>query len=171
MPIIYVFEPEKQSFSLHELEPEAPMPYVKRFFFPVSDFMAGAFSAVGWTDARALRALDALAAAFAAPFTVVRAFRRYPDLRHNMGLRFSLLADDPPALRARCLESGLFSRVSPPFAGGRALSVAAAVSPSGPVGVHIFSLQDALLQQGLYAGPLSGRLSPALAARLRLTNA
>ncbi len=134
------------------------MPHVRRFFFPVSDFMRGAHSAVAWTDARALRALDALAAQYPAPFRVTSAFRRWPDVRRASGLFFTLLGEQPALLRVCALESGLFAAVSPPFAGGDTVSVTASCAQEGLCGVNILLLQDALLGLGLYSGPLSGTL-------------
>lgn len=135
------------------------MPHVQRFFFPVSDFTAGAHSAVAWTDARALTALDMLA-------------RRYPDIHRNSGLCFSLVSEKPEALRACCIESGLFASVSPPFLGGQAVTVTIDCPPSGDCGVHIFALQDALKYRGFFTGPLSGTLClETRRALARLTNA
>lgn len=148
------------------------MPHVQRFFFPVSDFTAGAHSAVAWTDARALMALDMLARHYPAPFTVRCAFRRFPDVQRNRGLCFSLMSDKPNALRACCLQSKLFLSVSPPFFGGQAVTVVADCPPAGERGVHIFAMQDALKYQGLFSGPLSGTLClETRRALARLTNA
>ncbi len=148
------------------------MPHVQRFFFPVSDFIAGAHSAVAWTDTRALVALDMLARRYPAPFTVRSAFRRYPDTHRNSGLCFSLVSEKPKALRACCLESGLFASVSPPYLGGQAVTVAIDCPPCGDCGVHVFALQDALKYRGFFTGPLSGTLClDTRRALARLTNA
>lgn len=148
------------------------MPHVQRFFFPVSDFTAGAHSAVAWTDARALTTLDMLARRYPAPFTVRSAFRRYPDIHRGSGLCFSLVSEKTDALRACCIESKLFASVSPPFFGGQAVTVTVDCPPSEGCGVHIFALQDALKYQGLFTGPLSGTLClETRRALARLTNA
>lgn len=159
------------AFAVSSPRPSMQMPHVRRFFFPVSDFLAGARSAVAWTDARALHALDTLAAQYPAPFTVSCAFRRWPDARRNHGLCFSLHTDCPSHLRACALESGLFQTVSPPFLGGSTVTLTASCIPGDRAGVHILALQDALLGQGLFAGPLSGTLCAETQRALkRLTN-
>ena len=172
MPILYVYEPFQDAFALSDPDDGAQMPHVRRFFFPVRDFLRGAHSEVCWTDARALAALDALSRVACAPYRVRAAFRRFPDLRRNAGLYFSLSSAEPEALRAACVCSGLFSYISPPYCGGADIGVCCRVEPCGETGVHVFAAQDMLLARGLFPGPLSGRLCAKTRRALsELTNA
>lgn len=174
MPTLYVYDPSARAFVTHALSPDAQMPHVRRFTFPLSDFIGHTATDVCWTDTRALAALDELCLLFGRPLTIERAFQRVemrgcPErAQHCTGTAFDLGADLRPAereqLRSLALEHGLFAYAEPAFLSGTVahLSFFSAYPQrlyKGEASVFAFVLQDALLAAGVYRGALTGVLS------------
>lgn len=137
----------------------------------VEDFFYLSCTDVAWTHRAALDALDQLCLEFDEPFSVDLAFRppiRERSLRgvqHAAGIAFEIGRTLPQerrqALYYAALKSELFSDVLPPYLAGRSVRVSLARGlpglSFGDVGVHVFLLQTALLEGGLYRGALTGR--------------
>jgi len=171
LPTLYVFSPSDGAFSAHALSPDAQMPYVRRFPFPVSDFLGGRNTDVCWTDRRALLALDELHLLFGRPFSVGRAFLRVgaqtcsERSQHHTGAAFdiggALRASEREELRLLALDNRLFAYAEPAFLSGNVahLSLFSCYPQRlrfGETGVFAFVLQDALLRAGVYRGALTG---------------
>lgn len=172
---------EKSAIEQHRLTPDAQMPYVTQFPFPVRDFLYRADTDVAWTSAPALRALDAFAEASPVAFSVDCAFLRMGargctagPARHA-GLAFGVGRALPPMqeahLREAALQSGLFTHVSLPYQSGRGVRVSCgrgwpALIP-GAAGPYVFALQDALLCAGLFTGALTGEYGVETARAVR----
>ena len=161
---LLVYDERVDACSAFSLPPDAQMPFVTRLRFPCSDFTGGAACETAWTDRRALLALDRLAELFGAPFAVSGAFRRTGPLARRAGTAFDIGLHLPPAelngLRRAALTSGAFTRVLPSYVSGdRVIAIfdcAPAVLEFGCRGAAVCALQDALLAEGLFAGPVSG---------------
>lgn len=173
LPLLFVYDAKLQAIEQFALPPEAQTPYVTRFAFPVSAFLGSRTLGVGWTEKRALLALDALYDAFGGEFRVDRAFSRAfgaacsERAQHHTGLAFdlgaTLLPHERARLRACCLSCGAFPYIEPPCIGG--MSVHAALSAAypaqlqkGAIGVYVFTLQASLSDKGFYFRALTGVL-------------
>lgn len=161
---LLVYDERIDACSAFGLPPDAQMPFVTRFRFPCSDFTGVMTCETGWTDRRALLALDRLAELADTPFSVCGAFRRTGPLSRRTGTAFDIGLHLPPAqlngLRRTALSSGAFTRVLPAYASGDRVTTifdcAPAVLELGCRGAAVCALQDALLLEGLFAGPVSG---------------
>lgn len=161
---LLVYDERVDACSAFWLPPDAQMPFVTGLPFPCSDFTGGAACETAWTDRRALLALDRLAELAGAPFTVCGAFRRAGPLSRRTGTAFDIGLHLPPAqlngLRRAALSSGAFTRVLPSYVSGDRVTAifdcAQAVLELGCRGAAVCALQDALLAEGLFAGPVTG---------------
>ncbi len=161
---LLVYDERADACSAFWLPPDAQMPFVTRLRFPCSDFTGGAICETAWTDRRALLALDRLAELADTPLSVCGAFRRTGPLCRRTGTAFDIGLRLPPAqlhdLRRAALASGAFTRVLPSYVSGdrvtAILDCAPAVLELGCRGAAVCALQDALLSEGLFAGPVTG---------------
>lgn len=161
---LLVYDERVDACSAFSLPPDAQMPFVTGFRFPCSDFAGGAKCETAWTDRRALLALDRLAELAGVPFTVCGAFKRTGPLPRRTGTAFDIGLHLPPAqlsqLRRAALASGAFTRVLPSYVSGDRVTVIFDCAPTvlkpGCRGAAVCALQDALLMEGLFSGPVTG---------------
>ena len=147
------------------------MPGMRRLPLAVSDFLYRANTDVAWTHRGALDALDDLCERFGEPFSVDLAFRmtgrcaRTEDAQHFAGIAFEIGRTLSPERRAKLYHAAMqcrrFLYVSPPYLSGLSVRVAMLrelpLLRMGDVGVHVFTLQSALANEGLFLGALTGR--------------
>lgn len=168
MTLLYVYDPNQRAFVTRRVSPDEQTPFIRRFFFPFSQFCGSTEREICWTDQRALLALDRLAGVFCGNFSIERAFSR-PCGRvfsaHAAGAAFdiggALTPQERGRLRRVCLEEGIFPFVEPPYMSGLSVHVSTLRAPPRflrreDAGVCVFVLQDALARLGVYRGALNG---------------
>lgn len=186
--MVYVFDPQAGDWIIRNPAPDDPMPGTRTGRISVRAFRGRSKSDTLWSDLRALAALERLLALIS-PAAVRYAFRRVREgghegqSAHYAGLAFDVghklsTQTQMQYTRLALLHCG-FDCVEPPFSTPGWLHVEKRIAQpaglyggyprlkQGMRGVHVFVLQDALLQASPAKGGLTGCFSAATTADLR----
>lgn len=143
---------------------DAPLPCMYRLYFTANMFFHHAGTSVGWTDLRALFALEKFYRMTDISFRIDRAFCHKALLSpHGSGVAFDFGRDlstkQRRILRYRAVASGLFAVVLPESVCPDCVHVEVLRRGdllAGDCGVHVFSLQHALQKMHLFSDVCSG---------------
>ncbi len=185
--MVFVFDPKSGEWIIRETRPEEPMPGSTNGLLSVRAFRGKSESPILWTDLRAVAAVEKLLASFKHP--VRYAFRRVAEgshvgqSSHYAGLAFDFgynLNSASQISLARCaLTVAGFQSVEPLFTTPGWVHAEISILPpaslcggyprieQGMRGVHVFVLQDSLLQHGVSSSGLTGCFSASTAADVR----
>ncbi len=185
--MVFVFDPKSGDWIIRDLRPEEPMPGSINGLLTVRAFRGKSESPILWTDIRAVAAAEKLLSG--AKYPVRYAFRRVSEgahvgqSPHYAGLAFdfgyNLNSISQLSLARRALTGAGFQSVEPLFTTpGWVHAEISILSPAslcggyprieqGMRGVHVFVLQDALLQHGFSSSGLTGCFSAPTAADVR----
>ena len=185
--MVFVFDPQSGDWIIRDLRPEEPMPGSTNGLFTVRAFRGKSESPILWTDIRAVAAVEKLLSGSKHPIRY--AFRRVSEgshvgqSPHYAGLAFdfgyNLNSTSQLLLARRALMVAKFQSVEPLFTTPGWVHAEISILPpaslfggyprieQGVRGVHVFVLQDALLQHGLSSSGLTGCFSASTASDVR----
>ncbi|HWR24055.1 MAG TPA: peptidoglycan-binding domain-containing protein [Feifaniaceae bacterium] len=185
--MVFVFDPKSGDWIMRDLKPEEPMPGSINGMLTVRAFRGKSESPILWTDIRAVAAAEKLM--ISAKHPVRYAFRRVSEgghvgqSPHYAGLAFdfgyNLNSASQLSIARRALAAAGFQSVEPLFMTPGWVHAEISVLPPaslcggypridpGMRGVHVFVLQDALIQHGLSSSGLTGCFSASTAADVR----
>jgi len=161
--MLYVCDGKHRPHCLH-LSADTQLPHVQQLRLTASQFFSRSGTDIGWTDLRALTALERFYRISGVPFRICRAFFD-GDLRnaHGSGICFDLGCDlsetNRKLLRRRAIECGLFASVCSEALCPDCVHVCCLRCGDlrlGDSGVFVFSLQRALQRKRCFHGMCSG---------------